>query len=63
MCIMRVMIAAAQADEKTIALLAAEAQVDPRTARRALAEGVGAVRGRFVKDRLRQAAAKLKIKL
>jgi hypothetical protein len=52
-----------EVDEKTIMLLAAEAQVDRRTAKRALIEGIEAVRGWVVKERLRTAAKKIGLNL
>lgn len=43
--------------------LAAEAQLDPRTVKRAIERGVEAMQGAVDKERIRAAAAKLKIKL
>jgi len=43
--------------------LAAEAQIDPRTVKRAVERGVECMRATVDKDRLRAAAAKLKIKV
>jgi hypothetical protein len=43
--------------------LAAEAQLDPRTVQRALERGVSKMQATVDKDRLRAAAAKLKIKI
>jgi len=50
-------------DEKTVALLAAEAQVDKRTAKKAVDNGVDSIKGGFVRDRLRAAAKKLGVRL
>lgn len=41
--------------EKEVLELAAKAQVDPRTARKALTKGVEALRNRFLKERVREA--------
>jgi hypothetical protein len=43
--------------------LAAEAQLDPRTVKRAIERGVESLQAAVDKDRLRAAAAKLKIKI
>lgn len=50
-------------DRKTILNFAAEAEVDERTIKRALAEGVGAIKGTAAKERIRKAAKKLGIKV
>lgn len=50
-------------DEKTIKLLAAHAELDPRTVRRAMREGVDALRAERDRDQLREAAKTLKVKL
>lgn len=52
-----------QVGEQKLALLAAEAQVDKRTARRALREGIEAIKGSFVQERLRAAAKKVGIEI
>ena len=43
--------------------LAAEAQLDPRTVQRAIERGVSKMQAAVDKDRLRDAAVKLKIKI
>lgn len=43
--------------------LAAEAQLDPRTVKRAIEQGVDKMQAEFDKERLRAAAAKLKIRI
>jgi hypothetical protein len=50
-------------DDKTIKLLAAHAELDPRTVRRAMEHGVDAIRAAADRDRLREAAKQLKVKL
>lgn len=50
-------------DKQTVAKLAAEAQVDKRTAQKAVDNGVDSVKGDFVRDRLRKAAKKLGVSL
>jgi len=50
-------------DDKTIKLLAAHAELDPRTVRRAVEEGVDAIRAAADRERLREAAKILKVKL
>jgi len=54
---------AVEVDPQTVARLAAEAQVDRRTAKKALTDGVDAVRGEFMRGRLRVAAQTLGLKL
>lgn len=39
--------------------LAAEASIDPRTAKKALTDGLGAIRGELVRERIRRAMAVL----
>lgn len=43
--------------------LAAEADVDPRTAEKALARGLSSIRARVVRERVAAAAKKLRVKL
>jgi len=43
--------------------LAAEAQLDPRTVKRAIERGIESLQAAVDKDRLRAAAAKLRIKV
>lgn len=50
-------------DEKTIRLLAAHAELDPRTVKRALEDGIDSLRIARDRDRLRAAAKKLEITL
>ncbi len=50
-------------DEKTIRLLAAHAELDPRTVRRASRDGVDTLRAAIDRERLRTAATKLGVKL
>jgi hypothetical protein len=50
-------------DRKTILTLAAEAEVNERTIRRAEREGVGVIKGEAAKERIRKAAKKLGVKL
>ncbi len=47
--------------EQDIRRLATEAQVDPRTVKKLL--GGGTVRGKFIEERIRAAAKKLRLKL
>lgn len=50
-------------DDKTIKLLAAHSELDPRTVRRATREGIEAMRAGRDRDALRDAAKKLGVKL
>jgi hypothetical protein len=47
----------------TILRLAAETQLDPRTVKRAVEEGVGALKAAIDRERLREAAKRLGVKL
>ena len=51
------------ADRRLVALLAAEAQVALATAQRALALGIGVIRGHVVRDRLAHASMTLGVSL
>jgi hypothetical protein len=53
----------AELDLKTIRILAAHAELDPRTVRRASRDGVDTLRAEIDRDRLREAAKKLGVKL
>jgi hypothetical protein len=50
-------------DKKTIRILAAHAEIDPRTVERALREGVESVRSHANRERLIAAAKEMGIKL
>lgn len=50
-------------DRRAILLLAAETGIDPRTVKRAVENGVASLRAFVDQDRLREAAAKLGLKL
>jgi hypothetical protein len=50
-------------DTQTIARLAVEAQLDPRTVKRAINNGVGSLKSGFDRERLIAAAKKLGVKL
>jgi hypothetical protein len=47
------------ADHVTVHTLAARAQIDPRTARRVLLEGLGSIRTRTIRERVAAALADL----
>jgi hypothetical protein len=51
------------ADRADVLRLAAEAQIDPRTVKRAIEHGVDVLRASVDRDRIRVAAKKLGIKL
>jgi hypothetical protein len=50
-------------DTQSIARLAAEAQLDPRTVRRAMENGIDSLRSGFDRERLQAAAKKLRIEI
>jgi len=50
-------------DRKTIRLLAAHAELDPRTVTRAIENGVDTMRAKEDREKLRKAAKKLGVKL
>jgi len=50
-------------DRTQVLKLAAEAQVDPRTAAKALSEGIGTIKGWAVRARIVAAAKKLRLKI
>jgi hypothetical protein len=50
-----------EVDKSTIARIALEAQLDPRTVKNAIERGVDSVKGDFAKKRLRAALKKLKL--
>lgn len=50
-------------DRKTILTLAAEAEVDERTVRKAEREGIDAIKGVASRERIRKAAKRLGVKL
>ena len=50
-------------DRADILRLAAEAQLDPRTVKRAVEHGISSVRAEFARERLRIAAEKLSVAL
>jgi len=50
-------------DDKTVMLLAAHAELDPRTVRRASRDGIDSMRAAKDRERLRDAAKKLGVKL
>ena len=62
-CNMRIMRSMKQVDRRKILELAGAAEVDPRTARKALDEGVGSIRGEAVRERINRCAKDLGIKV